>query len=315
MAEESNVFVIERCNQRCLFCSQQRIHAKMCAPDVIRRTILSQKGTISLEGGEPTLSRDLAAWVRLARDNGAKDIILCTNGTGLQNTLFIKKLLNAGVTLFNINLPSHIERVFDALTGTRGLFRMRVEAVKNALRVAGKNRVRLTYVINKLNYATMTRYARFVKREFPGLFYIELNLIKVLGHVISRRFLVPRLTELEGPLNATAKYCLANGIKFISDGIPLCYMKGFESMSIDAYKLHVGKSSFLDEKARQKPCRKCSLAKICAGPRADYVKVHGYGDLRPSKKSPAPIIREIEAQILEQRRGPGGRPPRRRRRA
>ncbi len=289
MAGESSIFLTNSCNQNCIFCS--RLVQKI--PEPIKDTILSQKDTLSIEGGEPVLSKDLLRWVNFARENGTRNIILCTNGTGLQNRKFVRNLSDAGVTLFNVNFPTHIEKLFNVLTRTKGFLKQRVAAIKNILDVAGGDRVRLTFVINKLNYLTMPQYARFVKAEFPGLFQIELNLIKVFGCVRSRKFLVPSLTDIEQFLCSISEFCKNNKIKLIVDGIPLCFMEGFESDSIDAYKLVTGKHTYLEEKARPKKCKNCSLSFVCAGPRKDYVRIYGNKELRPSRKDPGPIIKKV----------------------
>ncbi|MDD5656620.1 MAG: radical SAM protein, partial [Elusimicrobia bacterium] len=281
------------CNQKCLFCSA-REGAAADAPRVIRRDIESQPDILEISGGEPTLAPDLLQWVGLARRHGIQEIILCTNGTRLENRAFVGDLVEAGITLFNFNLPSHNEKLFNALTRTTGLFQRRLAAINNTI-AAGQGRwVRITFVINELNYRTARRYAAFAIERFPGLSYISFHLAKLRGRMVSRRFLVPKLSDVGAHLRAAADLCRTRGMMFVVDGIPLCFMEGFEARSIDAQQLARGlRSSYLEEKARPRRCAGCSLAALCAGPRRDYVAVHGAGELRPSRRDPREIAREI----------------------
>ncbi|MEA3306214.1 MAG: radical SAM protein, partial [Elusimicrobiota bacterium] len=122
---EPNIFLTDKCNQKCLFCSsmgEDRLQTKK----EIKHCLINNKNTVSIEGGEPTLSKDLGYWVRTAKNIGVKDIILCTNGSFFPNKKRVFSLVEDGVTLFNINFPSHIEKVFNLITQTKGQFEKRV---------------------------------------------------------------------------------------------------------------------------------------------------------------------------------------------
>ncbi|MCK5583018.1 MAG: hypothetical protein KAI33_04475, partial [Elusimicrobiales bacterium] len=73
---------------------------------------------------------------------------------------------------------------------------------------------------------------------------------------------------------------------------------GYEHMSIDVFKLAHSKSAlYLGEKNSAPPCAKCSLKKLCPGLRTDYLGLYGYGELTPSRKSSAPIIKGSRNQL------------------
>ena len=245
--------------------------------------------------GEPTLSRDLEKWVRRARDQGKADIILCTNGVRLSDADYVKRLCESGITLFNVNLPAHEERLFDLLTRTRGQFHARLAALGTLISIAGGKKVRLNLVVNSLNSLVIPLYARFVKETFPEIFYIEFNLIKVLGYVHRRPYLVPRLRDVAPRLSQAMDYMTRVNMKFIADGFPLCVMDGYEYAAIDAVKRYCGDGLYMEEKAKTSRCAECSLAAICAGPRVDYVQLYGDEELTPSRKDPRPIIAKVAA--------------------
>ena len=153
--ETSVVLLNKKCTQRCIFCSRDHRMAEH-TPGQIEQIMEQFSDSISFEGGEPTLFGGLLKWVRRAKAKKIKEIILLTNAARFSDIAYIRKLLEAGVTMFNVNLPAHDERIFDALTQTKGGFKRRVEAVKNLIRVAGRDKVRLTLVVNSVMY----RYLR-----------------------------------------------------------------------------------------------------------------------------------------------------------
>lgn len=289
---DPNIYLNTHCNIDCVFCSSVNEN-RLNSDDDIRRLILANKHTISFEGGEPTLSKDLPRWVRFAKDNGVRETVLCTNAAVFEKRERIEELVDAGLDVFNVNFPAHIDRLYDAITGTKGYFDRRVTAVKNLIEVAGGPKVRLHIVVNKFNYMILPDYARFVREEFPGIFFVEFNMIKVLGYVKQRHFLVPTLTEMEPHLLEAWKRLRRYGIRFMTDGFPLCYMPDFESDSIDAWKLARKDSRYINEKSQTPNCAGCSLAALCPGPRRDYVELHGDGELRPSRKDAGVLTKRL----------------------
>jgi len=264
-------------------------------PEVLRDIIASCPDTLSIEGGEPTLCRDLDIWVRRAHRQGIRDIILCTNGARFCDEAYVRKLCDCGVTLFNVNFPAHEEKLFSILTRTSGQFQKRVAALRTLIAVAGGKRVRLNMVVNRLNFLVIPQYVRFVKERFPEVFYIEFNLVKVLGRVERRPYLVPRLQDAAPVLVRALRYMTRARMKFIIDGFPLCALDGYEHAAIDAAKRYFHDDLYLDEKAKTRKCAGCSLGGLCAGPRKDYVSLHGDLELAPSRKDPGPIIAKLQA--------------------
>lgn len=294
---EPIICITDLCNQKCVFCSRGG-HTPADSPGRIKKLINMFKDSICVEGGEPVLAKDLLKWVDYARKRGTDDIILVTNGTNLEKTGFVKDLLKAGVTMFNVQIPAHNARLFDAMTRTSNNFEKRVAAVRNLIAVAGAVRVRLTLVVNSLIGRFLPQYAKFVAVNFPGIFYIEINMVKVLGHVESRTWLVPRLTDIRPGLIKAFKIFDKSGIKFLTDGFPLCLTRGYEDRAIDTFKLgHVKNTLYLGEKRHCAVCEKCRLKDLCPGLRTDYFNLYGPAELKASRKDPAPIIKRAANQL------------------
>ncbi len=174
------IFLIEQCNQNCLFCSGSE-REKMDNRE-IRREILMTKGAVIFEGGEPTISKNLLNWIKVAKNSGVKEIVLVTNGVLLSSMDFAKKLINSGITLFNISFHSHRKSLYNLITQS-DCYSLAIRGLKNLVWLGAAPKTRLTFVIAKVNYRTMPGYVEWVRKNFPGIFYIAFNYIKVLGKV------------------------------------------------------------------------------------------------------------------------------------
>lgn len=294
---EPIICITDACNQKCVFCSRGGYNPAD-TPARIKRLISTFKDSICVEGGEPSLSKNLLKWVAYAKAEGTRDIILVTNGYNLEKTSYVEALLKAGVTMFNVQIPAHNAKLFDVLTRTKNNFGKRVAAVKNLAAVAGGGKVRLTFVVNSLTARYLPQYAGFIAANFPEILYIEINMIKVLGHVKKRTWLVPRLADIKPDLLKAFRVFDRNGVKFLTDGFPLCATPGYEDRSIDTFKLGHGKGAlYLGEKEQCGTCAKCTLRTICPGLRSDYLGLYGPAELKASRKDPSPIVKKAANQL------------------
>ena len=250
------------------------------------------------EGGEPLLSNELESWIKEAKAAGVPNIIVLTNGFLLTEER-LKSLYAAGTGHFHFNFPSHRPEVHEALMLMPNMYERQIEAIKRTSELSDEAAV-LVCVINSLNYRHLPDYVRFVKENFPGIYYIEFNFIKVMGSVKDKHYLVPKLSDvapyLLEALSLAKEYCIG----CLLDHIPLCFIDGWEMYTYDVPHIMRGNRTYLGEKNHVKSCLDCSLAIICAGPRKDYVSIHGEDEFKPSSKDIAEIVSilEIFPQLL-----------------
>ena len=287
---DSVLILTSKCNQNCIFCSRPpSSNIDSMSKEEITDIIENQKDTVSFEGGEPTLSKDLLKWIKFAKEKGVKNRVLVTNAVALQSREFCKKLVESGVTLFNINFPTHLENM-DAYLMGKNFLKLKENAIQNLIDLGQADKIRFTVVINSINYKILPQFITYVKTKFPQIFYIEFNFIKKLGKVEKNRYLIPRLKDVKTPLSKALLLCGKFGIKYITDGIPLCYLDGFEENAVDVSKILQDNYTFQSEKRKSEKCKECSLDVICMGPRADYLDLFGDEELVPSRKNPQKII-------------------------
>ena len=271
------------CDQSCVFCSSSGEERRQGERE--REAVLREAGDcLCIEGGEPTLIGD-AALERLVAEasrRGARQVILSTHGGGLLDRARVRRLVEAGVSLFSVNFPAHRAASFGRITRTRGRFRERLRALEALVAAVGPERVRLTVVVHSLNYRLLPGLVGWVRRRFPRPPSIAFNLVKVLGRVRARPDLVPRLGSAAPYLRRALRLCREGGVRVLADGFPLCLLGDQSWASVDLSSPGGREPSSFSEKTWVAPCRDCGLRGPCAGPRTDYLNIHGDRELSAS---------------------------------
>jgi len=281
-----------KCNQRCVFCGAEGL-IRAQGPKSVAAAIKRAGEHLTISGWEPTLHPGLPGIIAKARKAGVRNITLFTNALLLDDPAYARSLVTAGVTTFHVNFPSHRPALADRLTGTRGTFGRRAAGVRNLLAAPGRKYVSLVFVINSLNYRTLPGYAEFVARNFPGLVHVLFTMPCVMGRVHRDRTLMPRLAAVRPYLAKAHAALLRHRMKCLVENVPLCLMPGFEHASFDARQaLATGKAG-APAKSYRAECAACGLKAVCPGLREDYFHIHGDGELRASRRSPAELARKV----------------------
>jgi MoaA/NifB/PqqE/SkfB family radical SAM enzyme len=145
------VFVGFRCNNRCGFCAQGELSSRETDPDVSEAldTILPG-AVVAFLGGEPTLYDGLITWVSAAREKGGTDVIIQTNGRRLSEPGYARRLIDAGVSRFEIAIQGSTAPMHDFQTGVLGSF---VRTGVGLRRAKGEGaKVTTTTVVTRSNY-------------------------------------------------------------------------------------------------------------------------------------------------------------------
>lgn len=265
--------VTNQCNQNCLFCSANGRRDRT-AKSYLARFIGEANGNLIISGGEPTLSKDIFWLIGKAKEKNLF-IELQTNAVTLCYGCLADMLVKSGVDLFNVNFPSRIASVSDKITQTKGLFEKRVEGIKNLQRL--KANLRLTCIINSLNYKDLEGYVVFVSQNFPSVKYIQFSFIKIMGLARKNPQIIISYELAQPYLLGAFKKCRRLNIDFIVDHIPLCYLGGYKKQHIDFQKISRGEKPeySLQEKVKIDRCRHCSWFSYCCGIRRDYLQFLG----------------------------------------
>lgn len=282
--------ITNKCNQRCLFCSAAGRPDQVSLPHILRMISSfrgSGGGTVTLSGGETTLSPHLRGAASRALARGMT-LELQTNALTCAYPGRARALVSLGVSLFNVNFPSHLAAVNDRLTGTSGTLPLRVRGVKNLL--AGGARVRLTHLVTTLNYRKLPEFAMFAARNFPGLAHVQFSFVKLQGLASENGWLLPEYAAAAPFLRRALAACSRRGLKAVVDHIPPCFLGPYAGLHADYAKLSGGMEAAESraEKKKLPACSGCAIGRFCPGTRRDHAAVlKGRPLVKPLKRRPA----------------------------
>ena len=179
-------FITENCNLRCVSCAcwHKTTTAELNSDewiDIISQ--LKELGFIKINftGGEPLLRKDIYKLIRHARDEKPVDVHLNTNAF-LLNSERLEKLLDLGVTSFNISIDGPTAELHNQIRGRKDAFQVSIENLKRLLgyREKYKLKVRMNFTVMKSNYHMLPEMGGFAK---------ELGVKLYLNLVTDRTFL------------------------------------------------------------------------------------------------------------------------------
>ncbi len=279
------VYINSDCNQRCIFCLGRYRNNGLST--VRKLPILLKNELLVISGGETTLSPDIFKILALAKKMHINNVELQTNAMTLAYPNLCRKLFDCGVREFNVNMPAHSDGLNDRITLTPGSLKLRLSGLKNLMHLGAK--IRLTFVINKLNYATMRDYCCFVKNNLAQVSRLAFNFVQIVGAVKDNHAIVPRLSEIKPHLLKALNYAVKLQRELITDNIPLCILgeKKYFCFSVDYRKSLLGKEMARVERTLNLAksfilaCAKCIYRKNCGGIRNDYLKLYGEKEFHP----------------------------------
>ncbi len=145
------------CNNACRFCIQgdKRDTVGDLDDETVREKIAEamQGGTthpVVLAGGEVTLRPELAEWIALASQGGARKVIIQTNGRMLAYRAYVRGLVDAGCSILAVAIHGATADCHDWLTRSPGSFLQAIRGIRN-VRAAGAI-VWVNTVITRSNY-------------------------------------------------------------------------------------------------------------------------------------------------------------------
>jgi len=241
-------------------------------------------------GGEPTLHGDLAEAVVGARRLGYVRIRLQSNGLRLAYLAYARALADAGVTEVSLLLVSDDAEAHDAFTRVPGSFELLLDALSN-LRALGIRR-EADVLVTAHNVDSLPEIAE----RFAELGVSAFNFWLVSLHGLDQQRLaawVPTLSTAAVALQSAFARADALGVDASTLHVPPCLLAPrYRSRYRHAgrWKLLVvvpGGEPFMAEASPMEggiyvdACGDCAYRPRCLGLRADYLAVHGDGDIAP----------------------------------
>ncbi len=275
------IHLFRKCNQHCVFCSWPQEEGRGGDADMrgwLKEMASMPPGLVQISGGEPLLAGayNLCLLLAAARKLGSK-AELQTNALAAADMpavdlVKIVRALNAAGGYFNVNFPASSPETDFKITRASGGFNKRLAGVRRLIKAGAE--VRLTHVVNSLNYRALPAFAAFAAKKLKGAGWIQFSYIKGVGRAEGSRFL-PKYGAVRPYLEKALAAAGKNNIHCEVDHIPPCFLGEFYRLNVDMAKMKGKvKGPHLQEKKHVPACRGCRFFKLCPGPRKDYIAVH-----------------------------------------
>lgn len=287
-----------QCNNLCWFCVAG--DKRKLFPDATAATIRSAlkknsgcRDTVVFTGGEPTVRKDLPELARFAREDcGYKNIVIQTNGRMFAYMDYAAPLVKAGANQFMVSIHGHRAALHDHLTTQRDSFAETALGIKN-LKALGQT-VATNTVITKPNYRNLPEISRMLCAL--GIEQMQFAFLHIEGKAkVNAAGIVPPMTLVIPYLFHALDIAAGNKRVALTEGIPLCMLKGREEFASEALHRNVrvvDEGGDIDEfqghrrtnlKAKGPECRGCRRFDACEGPWADYPEMFGWKEFKPPR--------------------------------
>ncbi|MFH1510428.1 MAG: radical SAM protein [Candidatus Woesearchaeota archaeon] len=298
------------CNQHCTFCCQadQRGLPDKGTEQIKReidRAAADGVNNLSIQGGEFTIRPDCIELVEFAfQKNCFKNIHVTTNGLVFAYKAFSQRIAQAGLSAANFSIHSPRAKVHDALTRRSGSFELSINGIRNLSQCynptsQGRVNICSSITVVKHNFHDLIKLIDLLADL--GIHDFHLNYAIPTGNALKNfDSVVPRFSEISGFVHKAISHCVEKEYKIFVTGIPLCFMTGFEVYLDEAHKSeftmvpfhHPGKDIITNYKAevrmsmkvKHDKCKNCGYDRICEGVFKNYVDVHGFEEMNPSKR-------------------------------
>lgn len=271
------------CNRRCNFCFIPHHEKSVQDYDIessINAAVEEGARELVLTGGEPTLQKGLANYIRQARDGGVRRIVLQTNAIRLADPDFCQELVDAGLTNVVISLHAHKDEVLQEITSAPNTVPKIMRGIDN-LHAAGL-KMSVTHVINPYNYMHLPDFVRCLAEEHHVKRFCFI-FATPMAAPMARKELIVRFSDAAPYLMEALDYCIEHGLivdgPALKCGVPHCILRGEPKYIVDA--VPIPDANRTDDWMRVPACGECTLKTQCYGVRRLYVWLYGIEEFKP----------------------------------
>lgn len=260
-----------QCNMKCKFCVSKYTgksnYVLKKFPEIKKNTV------VSISGGEPLLYIRLNELVDYLNHN-ASDIILCTNGSLLNNNRF-EQLVNSGVSYFLIPFYTTSKQFHESITSSK-TFDNIVDNLKNISQSKQKSKLIIKILLINQPFSNIVSISSFLKDNNIDPDLILISGLHIKGSLLHHKEILPSPENIQKQLNSLVNTLINNRYIVQIQDLPLCYMSDGNIQLYLEYGLlekyfHVeytkiylnGVRKFGSNFATFEKCQNCSLAAVC----------------------------------------------------
>lgn len=263
-ANANTLFATERCNSRCLMCSQPpreeddswRIDEMIALLPLIDRDL----SVLGITGGEPCLLGDgLVEVLRAAKQNLPNTVLhVLTNGRLFADRAFVRMFdQSAGHVVWAVPVYADNATDHDYVVQANGAFDETMNGIHNLAEHG--HRIEIRCVLHRQTVHRLQELAEFIYWNLPFAEHVALMGLEPMGYARSNRdalWIDP--IEYADALSQAATYLWRRGLAVSIYNIPLCLLpekaRPFARQSISDWK-----NVFVPA------CQSCTLRESCCG--------------------------------------------------
>lgn len=278
-----DIKVTYRCNQKCVFCGVDKIHAA----DPHERTLEAVRGAVeagiprlNISGGEPTLNPHLAEYIRIAKEGGVWEVGLMTNAMLLDRPGACEELRAAGLDKAFVSLHAHTAELSESITHAPRSFGKTVRGTHNLIDAGVATG--LIFVLCSMNVGILPEYVRFAAAEF-GQTPIFCSYATPYFEPTLPSDIVPRyedsVSRIVEAFAAAAELGVPISLMEEQHGIPECVLPGRAGYFRNLFAPMSKESGAGFVKGAV--CAACRESAACPGFRKYYALLHGMDEMKP----------------------------------
>lgn len=291
-----------RCNSGCAHCTIADIahHPDKTLEEASAELVRArQEGCTELVimRGEATLQpKVLLKLTRRASKLGYTHIQLQTNARMLSYGELVDRLVDAGMSFFEVSIFGHDRALHDAVDGTEGAFDQAIAGLTNL--VDRGLPLMVTVPVVKRNVMRLPEIAEMLAELGVGRVQYNFSRPVKVGPEWQTKVLV-RLDEASPMIREGLRRARALGMVAETEAVPLCHLDPDDQGGADVHEdfgrhavsdVHRQASDLSDHRQTQrpvaKPCEGCAAKARCPRTWAAYQMLYGTWELRPIRATP-----------------------------
>lgn len=241
--------------------------------------------------GEATLRKDLLPLIRRARAMGYRHIQLQTNARMLSHAVYVDKLMQAGVDLFEVSFFGPNPAVHDRIAGDEGAFGQTVLGLRNIVDRGGG--LLVTVPVIRRNFALLPAITRLLAEL--GVKRLQYDFARPIKR--GRDWNVATLARLEDAAAFIRRAVLLAGeldMVASTEAVPLCLLGDEAAHAVEqvgmlgAFQtadLHRREASLAAHRIESRPtgqiCQQCPVSERCPTTWAAYQELFGTAAFSP----------------------------------
>ncbi|APR79811.1 Molybdenum cofactor biosynthesis protein MoaA [Minicystis rosea] len=296
------IYVTDVCNNRCSYCTtgwENTENARSALKHVPRERIREllaehyEKGArrVVLQGGEPTVRRDLGEILADARAVGYEATTVFTNARAASSPIAARWLASMNVTWFQVSIQGGTAEAHDASVVAARAFKQTIEGTRRLLALGQRVKVNGVLTVHLLD--TLREFAALMIELGPE--EVGLDVVRPSPAFAPDRAdygeLLPPLSRYSEALRDALLAMNEAGIIARVVSCPPCLVPGAERFVSEEQATTVTQiptGAFMDKLAQRRSlqvkgpaCAACVYEPTCPGLFAPYAERHGFGELRP----------------------------------